>query len=530
MHRAALLLAVAFALAPAAARAQATTFSKAQILSTGKSDATVNLADCKADSALSLAWALDATPTSDQNVKIFTTADQNCGTANIISTLVDEAAPDGDQSTILHVGADIAGGDCSAVETTDYVCFVLTGAGTTGATASITVTLDTQAPTPPDTVSTTGGDTTLTVSWSYSASATKAGDIDGYRVAYHQASSTSTSDVQYTTQVSSSAGSTKITGLTNGVAYEVWVEAVDTAGNWSAESTSALGTPRASEDFWELYRADGGKQTGCMAAPGASGPAALLLLLGAVLLGTRRRRLARGRHLLAGLLVAGCLVPGVARAQTEAPQDQRGFFFEVGLGPYRPSVDQEFNGSGPYSKIFGDQKNLLFHLRFERAVYQGIGQVDLGLSAGFAQAVGKALYADGTKSPDTTVFNWIPLTATVTYRLDYGALHWHIPFVPFVRLGLVYQYWWVLDGTGAVASDANGNSAQGGRTGFLYGGGLAFQLDALDPELSRDFRNSSGVDNTYVYFEWDQRQVDGFGSPGFNLSDGTWSAGLAFEF
>lgn len=527
MHRAAVLLA-ALALVPSVARAQASTFSSAQIIGSGTGTTTVNLANCKANEALSLAWALDATPTSDQTVTIFTTTDQTCAQTNAISTVVSETAPDGNQTTVLKAKADIAGGDCSPVQGTRYVCLLLSGGGITSATASVTVNLDTQAPTPPDTITTTAGDTSLTVGWSYSSSATKASDIAGYRVAYHPASSASTKDVKYSSQVDSGSSSERITGLTNGTAYEVWVEAVDSAGNWSVASTSAIGTPKASNDFWELYRSSGGKDTGCTSAPGSSGPLAILLLLGAVLVGRRRRR--TGRGLLVLLLAGALLVPGVARAQDLGPKPSRSGFFEIGLGPYRPSVDQEFGGSGPYAKVFGNQQDLLFHLRYERAIYQGIGQADVGLSAGFAQAVGKALFADGTKSPDTTVFNWIPLTLTLAYKLDYGAIHWNVPFVPFVRVGLVYQLWWILNGTGAIAKDAQGHVAEGGRPGFLYGGGLMFLLDYLDPELSRDFQNSAGVDNTYLFFEWDRRQVDGFGSPGFNLSDSTWSAGIAFEF
>ncbi len=202
------------------------------------------------------------------------------------------------------------------------------------------------------------------------------------------------------------------------------------------------------------------------------------------------------------------------------------------LGPYRPEVDSEpsLSGETPYRDIFGDDVELMFRLRLERAVWQAVGQVDVGLGVGFSQAVGKARFNDGRPAPDTTVFNWLPIEVTASYRFDTMAHRWGIPFVPFVRVGLDYTVWWILDGTGAVAATDDGELAQGGQFGLRYGAGLMFLLDFLDPRLATDFQRSSGVDNSYLYFEFMRLQLDGLGSPAFDLSDTTWSAGLAIEF
>ena len=41
---------------------------------------------------------------------------------------------------------------------------------------------------------------------------------------------------------------------------------------------------------------------------------------------------------------------------------------------------------------------------------------------------------------------------------------------------------------------------------------------------------SWGVNNSYFFAEYMITRIDGFGSPGFDLSDNMWMFGLAFEF
>jgi MYXO-CTERM domain-containing protein len=89
------------------------------------------------------------------------------------------------------------------------------------------------------------------------------------------------------------AGDGRATGLQNGVLYAVGVAAVDALGNRGKLSNVTCGTPEVVEDFFEIYRASGGKGGGGFCglssqasdAPGAW--VAALMVLG--LLIARRR-------------------------------------------------------------------------------------------------------------------------------------------------------------------------------------------------------------------------------------------------
>lgn len=79
-------------------------------------------------------------------------------------------------------------------------------------------------------------------------------------------------------------------GLENGVEYAVQAVAIDRAGNRSAPSDAATGTPIASEGFYGGYLGAGGAETGgCAAAGGGITGCAMLASLG-FWLSSRRKR------------------------------------------------------------------------------------------------------------------------------------------------------------------------------------------------------------------------------------------------
>jgi MYXO-CTERM domain-containing protein len=82
---------------------------------------------------------------------------------------------------------------------------------------------------------------------------------------------------------------TDSTLLINGQTYLVQVQAIDKVGNAGACSNTLSGTPQVINDFWRLYKADGGKDLGGCGHAGSS--TAVFGLVGAlVLLGFRRRK------------------------------------------------------------------------------------------------------------------------------------------------------------------------------------------------------------------------------------------------
>lgn len=82
-----------------------------------------------------------------------------------------------------------------------------------------------------------------------------------------------------------SGPSIRVSGLTNNVLYTVVAYAYSSAGNKSAVSASATGTPLPFDDFWEAYQNAGGQEQG-----GCGGGAGALSLLALLPLALRRRR------------------------------------------------------------------------------------------------------------------------------------------------------------------------------------------------------------------------------------------------
>ncbi|HUL61408.1 MAG TPA: fibronectin type III domain-containing protein [Anaeromyxobacteraceae bacterium] len=84
-----------------------------------------------------------------------------------------------------------------------------------------------------------------------------------------------------------SATNCRIDGLQNGVTYTVTVTAYSSGGNPSPESDPMSGTAVPVDDFWSLYKKDGGREAG---GCGAGGAGALALLGVAAALRRVRRR------------------------------------------------------------------------------------------------------------------------------------------------------------------------------------------------------------------------------------------------
>lgn len=124
----------------------------------------------------------------------------------------------------------------------------------------------------------------------------------------------------------------------------------------------------------------------------------------------------------------------------------------------------------------------------------------------------------GERSQDNDSFHVVPIQAFAMYRFDVAAERWSVPLVPYGRAGVGGWVWWTGPETGVKA-------------GFSYGAGVQLLLDGFDPRLAREFDREVGVNNSFLYADWQAWNVDGFGAEGFDLSDDSiLSFGLALEF
>jgi hypothetical protein len=224
--------------------------------------------------------------------------------------------------------------------------------------------------------------------------------------------------------------------------------------------------------------------------------------------------------------LAALLIPALARAESS-----RLGSFELGAGPYRPDIDSDLVGAQPYRDVFGTGRGWMFRVGVSRALITHPGALELGLRTGFFRDSGHALQVDpvtglptGERSADTTTFNVVPTSLTLTYRFDLLADRYGIPLAPYGRVALERYNWWVTGGTGST-------SKTGATNGYSFTGGIAFLLDFVDPGLARELDADTGINHSYLFFDVTKSKVDDFGSKkSWDLSDEKLSLGFGMMF
>jgi len=236
--------------------------------------------------------------------------------------------------------------------------------------------------------------------------------------------------------------------------------------------------------------------------------------------------------LLAGAQPAGAAVISDEHLGEESP---RWVMLELKFGPYKPAIDDEFAGEGPYRRVFGSDNFLLTALQAEVEWLKDYGTASAGVGIGIGVADGKGLTGDGVQGNDGTSLYLLPLNLSVSYHLDIFSRWWSVPLVPFVRAGFDYVVWWTTDGLGdvsdwAATQDSGVKPGYGGVWGWHVGGGLKLHLDILAPTMAKTFDIEVGVNDSYLFAEVLHLVADDFGSgDSIRLGDTTFLFGLAFE-
>lgn len=233
-------------------------------------------------------------------------------------------------------------------------------------------------------------------------------------------------------------------------------------------------------------------------------------------------------HLLVALLCAGfVLLAGSDAARADSPVWGN---LEFEAGPYYPGTDGSNTTGSPFEAAFGGNNRILGEMTGEYYVYDGHGSLGAGLSIGFTRLSGTEPLTGGTLDiEETTRFSIIPIRALVTYRWDYLVEEFEIPLAAKVQAGYNYWVWRALDAGGNV-STVNGRKGRGAKMGWHIAARLEFQLDVLTPQMAASFDTTWGVNNTYLYGEFEYAQIDDFGEPGFEFGGPSWRLGMAFEF
>ncbi len=229
---------------------------------------------------------------------------------------------------------------------------------------------------------------------------------------------------------------------------------------------------------------------------------------------------------LAALLLAAS--PVLAQ---ETPQNMAA---EIRFGFYKPNMDGEFSGNGPYESSFGKDSMLMFSGELDWQFWRPFGSLGVFGTAGYSWVKGKGLLEEGTKSSDETKLKMVPLDMGLVYRFDVLAKKYEIPFVLALKGGLTYAFWWMTDGQGDTSSwtSAGGNEIEGtGGTWGLNGAvALHLHLDIFEPHTAKIFDNELGVNNSYLFIEYGVHWLNDFASSkSLDLTDHGLTFGLAFE-
>jgi hypothetical protein len=335
--------------------------------------------------------------------------------------------------------------------------------------------------------------------------------------------------VQYPVAVTAEPGAAvdhELFPLNNDVAYWVAVRAVDEGGKESGMSAVRTETPRPGEGAADLAGEAGGAP--CQTGGGASRAGWGLVAL--ALAGSRRAR--PGRR--ASALAVGLLASAAARAEEPTREP---FWKMHDLGPQRADVEIRYGTArwdDPALQAVYDQKG-----------GPGVGQlvveagpqfgrvVEVDFSAGFAQERGQSVSLDTATGAyvDTAEYAMItayPLALDGTFRLQ--ILDEQI-VVPHIRAGVDWVFWHEAEqlgapinpvfslpdpsdaaatgtGTGTDSASTVKTKVSGSKLGAHWGVGGGLLLDVLAPRRASLLEAQTGVNDTYLVFDWRKQTID----------------------
>src|SRR5690606_3109845 len=221
---------------------------------------------------------------------------------------------------------------------------------------------------------------------------------------------------------------------------------------------------------------------------------------------------------------------GKANSQ-ESPQS---IAVEVRLGGYLPNVDDEFGDSSqPFADHFGTDNRWLVGLELDWQLLrlEGIGSFGPGVGIGFTSLASEDYHdPPGTEEREAaaegSTLSIVPVYGVGVVRIDALAQRTPIPLAFFAKAGLGYGIWWASYADGIDSAD-DGSKASDSVWGTHWALGAAFLLDVLDRKAATNMDASNGVNNSYVFIEWYNSSLDGFGADDMmQVGDSTWMAGL----
>ena len=261
-----------------------------------------------------------------------------------------------------------------------------------------------------------------------------------------------------------------------------------------------------------------------------------------------------------GLGIAASFVAVCARAQGTdefgpygRPQDKKDYespqryAFELRLGPYYPQVDSAPGLTGdPLATSLGSGHRVMVGIEgdWQALRLPKILSFGPGFGMGYTVLSNPALYGygpNGSEPPagsgitvgapspqSSTLKIWVQWVDAVV-RLDALDRLYHIPIVFSAKLGMGQALWWA--GKGNLAGRYEGVIGHGRSWGPTWALGAMFDLNFMQPDRAKLLDVASGINHMYLFMEWYQLDLDGFGSnTQLRVGDSDWAIGYALDF
>lgn len=297
----------------------------------------------------------------------------------------------------------------------------------------------------------------------------------------------------------------RITPLTNGQTYYLAVRATDEGGLEGDMSDVVSGTPKPTYSAAEAAGEEGGYPE-CGPGLGAVG---WLVLLGAGV-AVRRRR-----HLAAAVLASALVVPSVASAgerREDATPAVGNFEIHYGKIKFEDAVLQQY---------YGDTANDMVYVEIGPQFFRVL-EIDMGF--GFYQDLAYKRTEDDEQGSERNMFTFMPLSLSGTLRahiLDEQLL------VPFGTVGFDYAFFsdkfW-----DSSLDEPDTTSKAGAKTGWHWAVGGNLLLDFFAPGRAATLETQSGINDTFLVFEYRQQKIDN--GSGFDFAGRVISVGLKLDF
>jgi hypothetical protein len=215
------------------------------------------------------------------------------------------------------------------------------------------------------------------------------------------------------------------------------------------------------------------------------------------------------------------------------------FAFELRISPFLPDIDSDpsLNGATPFADIFGGKQRIMLSGEFDWQTVRipHLGTLGPGLGFGYFEVSGNAPLQNptaggATTSGETTKLEIFPLYLAAVLRADVLWRDLGIPFVPYAKAGPAVSFWRASNTLGT--SQFQGTSGKGYTLGAQLALGVGFNLNVFDEYAAKNFDEAMGVNNTYLFGEWTDADLNGLGfqSDPLRVGGQYWTFGLAFEF